>query len=276
MKKKTLLSLGVTAAVTAAAAPLFVLGKKTGIGPFAYLHDQDLSALPGNGPEYDFDSVLPMDSSPLEGKRVLVLGSSNVLGTSSMGSSVAEYLHKRFGCICTREAARGSTLCDLGPQSYVSRLKALDPAEPYDLVVCHLSSNDATKRLPLGSAGKKDVLGKTVAGGIRAVIDYVKETWGCPMVFFTNSYFTNDRYERMVRLLYDITEGTDVGVLDLWNDKNFNTISREEKELFMADAIHPTKAGYRNWWGPELERQLRRYLQRTEKKEEERQDGGQV
>lgn len=28
----------------------------------------------------------------------------------------------------------------------------------------------------------------------------------------------------------------------------------------MNDGIHPTKAGYRDWWGPEQERQLLEYL----------------
>ena len=29
-----------------------------------------------------------------------------------------------------------------------------------------------------------------------------------------------------------------------------------KKDLYMADRIHPTKAGYRDWWGPEIERQI--------------------
>ena len=28
----------------------------------------------------------------------------------------------------------------------------------------------------------------------------------------------------------------------------------------MHDDIHPTKAGYRDWWGPELETQLLAFL----------------
>ena len=29
----------------------------------------------------------------------------------------------------------------------------------------------------------------------------------------------------------------------------------------MKDTIHPYKAGYRDWWGPELEKQLCAYLE---------------
>lgn len=29
----------------------------------------------------------------------------------------------------------------------------------------------------------------------------------------------------------------------------------------MADGIHPTKAGYRDWWRPELKKQLIKYLE---------------
>ncbi len=28
----------------------------------------------------------------------------------------------------------------------------------------------------------------------------------------------------------------------------------------MKDEIHPYKAGYRDWWGPELEKQMLAYL----------------
>lgn len=48
--------------------------------------------------------------------------------------------------------------------------------------------------------------------------------------------------------------------LDIWTDESFNDISTDERDLYMYDNIHPTKAGYRDWWGPELERQLLAFL----------------
>ena len=44
---------------------------------------------------------------------------------------------------------------------------------------------------------------------------------------------------------------------DLWNDEEFNSISDEERKLYMADAIHSTQAGYLKWWTPVFEEYLR-------------------
>ena len=50
-------------------------------------------------------------------------------------------------------------------------------------------------------------------------------------------------------------------MLDLWSDDAFNNISEEQRALYMKDKIHPYKSGYRDWWGPELEKQLLAYLE---------------
>ncbi len=51
-----------------------------------------------------------------------------------------------------------------------------------------------------------------------------------------------------------------MGVLDLWSDDAFNAINDQQRALYMKDEIHPYKAGYRDWWGPELEKQMLTYL----------------
>lgn len=75
-------------------------------------------------------------------------------------------------------------------------------------------------------------------------------------MFFTGSHYNSDRYDAMVKRLYELKEKYGIGILDLWNDENFNQISDELRDLYMQDDIHPTKADYRDWWGPELEKQL--------------------
>ena len=45
-------------------------------------------------------------------------------------------------------------------------------------------------------------------------------------------------------------------MIDLWNDAAFNTITDSQKKLYMADPIHPTKAGYLLWWTPYIEAEL--------------------
>ena len=41
---------------------------------------------------------------------------------------------------------------------------------------------------------------------------------------------------------------------------DFNRITPQQRRRFMADEIHPTKAGYREWWTPVFERELARLL----------------
>lgn len=57
----------------------------------------------------------------------------------------------------------------------------------------------------------------------------------------------------MVTCLLELQEKWDIGVLDLWTDAEFNDTSDADRELYMYDDIHPTKAGYRVWWGAEME-----------------------
>lgn len=80
------------------------------------------------------------------------------------------------------------------------------------------------------------------------------------MVFYTNARFDSENYQAMVDRLYQIQEKWGIGILDLWSSEEFNSISKEQRVLYMKDAIHPYKAGYRDWWGPELERQMTEFL----------------
>ena len=48
---------------------------------------------------------------------------------------------------------------------------------------------------------------------------------------------------------------------DIHDHDGAESISEEQRALYMKDKIHPYKAGYRDWWGPELEKQLLAYLE---------------
>lgn len=39
-----------------------------------------------------------------------------------------------------------------------------------------------------------------------------------------------------------------------------NAISSSQRALYMIDDIHPSRAGYREWWTPVLEQYLYAYL----------------
>ena len=60
----------------------------------------------------------------------------------------------------------------------------------------------------------------------------------------------------MVEGLYQIAEKWNVTVIDLYSDEAFNDITEAERTLYMSDPIHPTKAGYREWWLPKFEEAL--------------------
>ncbi len=257
---------GISAA-TLAAAQMVILGVKGGIGPLGFLKKDHTPSLPGNAPAYDFSGIVPLENSPLKGKNVCVLGSSVVFGAASQQNAVGEYLAARFDCALTKEAVSGTTLADKTKNSYVRRLKNnLDPDAEFDLFICQLSTNDATARLPLGrisnSRSLNDFNISTVTGAMEYIICYAQQTWGCPVAFFTSSYYDSARYSAMVERIHALSEKWGIGVLDLYTPADFNNIPDADRKIYMSDKIHPTKAGYRDWWGPELERQLTEFLKR--------------
>ena len=88
------------------------------------------------------------------------------------------------------------------------------------------------------------------------IICYAKTTWDCDVMFYTGSRYDSRAYAKMVEQVLLLEEKWGIEVLDLWNSDEFNNIPTTDRKLYMNDDIHPTKAGYRNWWCPEIERQL--------------------
>lgn len=225
-------------------------------GPFMKLHDLKTANLPGNAPEYGISSIVPVENSPLKGKTIVFLGSSVTYGASSMGVSFADDLGAKYDCRIVKEAVSGTTLVDDGLDSYVSRLEKLD-TEQADFFVCQLSTNDATQKKSMGSiSADKDISSfdtQAVAGAMEYIIEYANEKWNCPVYFYTNSHYDSEAYAQMVNLLPKLQEKWGIRIIDLWNDADFNDISKEQRALYMADAIHPTQAGYLFWWLPKFE-----------------------
>lgn len=233
--------------------------------------DDDVKAAdPGNVSEYDVENVEALDNSPLKGMNILFLGSSVTHGDASVGISFADYIGKRDGVNVTKEAVGGTTLVDefsifaqIGKgdgNSYVARLKKVDTSKNFDAVVVQLSTNDAALGKEIGtvsdSMNKDNFDTKTVAGAMEYIIAYVEETWGCPVIYYSGAYYENAPYAEMTELLYDLMEKWGIGVIDLYNDTEFNNIAAEDYDFYMYDEIHPTKAGYLEWWTPAIEEQL--------------------
>ena len=226
-------------------------------GPFHGLHDLKTGKLPRNAPQYAPENQSRLKESGLTGKRIVFLGSSVTYGAASKGISFADYLAVRNGCECIKEAVSGTTLVDNGLDSYISRLNRLTFDDKVDIFVCQLSTNDATQKKPLGVAAEgfafDDFDTKTVAGSIEYIIAFAKKTYDCPVVFYTNPAYDSAAYADMVELLNKIAQKWDIVVIDMWNDDAFNNITAQQRSLYMADAIHPTQAGYLEWWTPYFE-----------------------
>ena len=205
-------------------------------------------------------------TNPLEGKTIIFLGSSVTAGSAAEDESFVEALAEWAGIIPVKEAVSGTTLVDQGEISYVRRLMTLDPTLRADAFVCQLSTNDASQDLPLGtmsdSVEPSAFDTHTVAGAIESIIAYAKTTWQAPVIFFTNTRYDSPRYGQMVDLLLQIQKKWDIGVIDLWHDPEMNAVSEADRARYMADDVHPSRAGSREWWTPVIERRLSQLLGR--------------
>lgn len=214
----------------------------------------------GNYGEYSLKNTSAVENSPIKDKTVIFLGSSVTYGYGSMGVSFADFLEKTDGIKAIKEAVSGTTLVDVKGNSYVSRMKTIDKNIKADAFVCQLSTNDATKEMPLGEISKSydisDFDTQTIAGAIEYIIAYAKTTWNCPVIFYTQAKYDSDHYAKMVDLLLEIQDKWDITVIDFWNDAEINYITEDQRKIYLIDHIHPTKAGYKEWWLPEFQESL--------------------
>ena len=92
------------------------------------------------------------------------------------------------------------------------------------------------------------------------MIAFAKQTWNCPVVFYTGTYYESAAYASMVKLLLDIRDKWDIGVIDLWNDAEMTALyGTELYSKYMRDAIHPTAFGYKEWWAPKFKEYIRNF-----------------
>ena len=77
--------------------------------------------------------------------------------------------------------------------------------------------------------------------------------------FFVYTMFAMEQAD-----LYELQDKWQIGIIDLYTDEVFNAIDKETYDLYMYDPIHPTKAGYAEWWMPKMESELIRILSESE------------
>ena len=178
----------------------------------------------------------------LQGKTVLFLGSSVTHGSAAGGVSFVDILKEKCGINCIKEAVPGTTLVDIDDGYYIARLKKVAPEQKPDLFVCQLSTNDAQRNFDINE----------IEQAISFILDQSKRTFGCPAVFYTGTYFESDEYSKMIDLLYELKERYDFYILDLYHDKDMQSVSEDDYAKYMKDKVHPTLSGYSEWWTPKF------------------------
>jgi len=203
----------------------------------------------------------------LAGKKMIFLGSSLTVGDG--GYSMCEYLTENHGCDITKWAISSTWLINRNDgTSYVERLaQNADTVDKCDFLICQLSTNGSN--IPMGEVSdsylSEDFDTNTIIGAIEYVIAKSKETWGCPVAFYTVAYHERSEYANWVSALYKVQEKwnkgrTYFGVIDLYTDEEFNDITEEQREAyFKPDGVHVTRKAYEEWWGPRFAEFLLEY-----------------
>ena len=214
MKKKILkitLSIVLILILAVGIGLTYLVGAVGGGGPFDFVWKNKLKKMPGNAEKYSLENIEPLENSPLGGKRICYLGSSVTLGLYSMDVSFADYISYRNGCEYVKEAVSGTTLVDNGKTSYIQRMKNnIGTDEKFDAFVCQLSTNDASKEMPMGelssSENLEDFDTQTITGAMEYIIVYAKQTWNCPVIFYTGTKYDSKQYQQMVDVLFELQD----------------------------------------------------------------------
>ena len=225
-----------------------------------------MNTIDGNDIQFSVAETTAFPPNLLTGKTFFFLGSSVTYGAGACAEGMGDFIAKRNGCICLKEAVSSTTLADLNEKSYVRRfenyINSNQRIRHVDGFICQLSTND--RSLPdfgiITDETKKDLTKfdkATTFGAIEYIIALCKQTWNCPIVFYTGSKFESETYETMIRGLKEIAKKWNITVLDLFYDKAFNAVSEDEYKLYMVDPVHPKRAGYREWWVPAFENCLK-------------------
>lgn len=210
----------------------------------------------GNSKKYSVTKT-EMESSNLVNNQIAFLGSSVTYGVGALGESFVDYLSKKDGICAFKDVVSGTTLIDNGSDSYIGRLERLPVLEKLTAFVLQLSTNDAiNEKENLGVISNDSNFDtQTVTGAIEYILNYVKQNWDCPIIIFSNPKFDSEFYGQMVKRVEDLRNKWKFNFLNLWDNDDFNYTGKE-RELYMIDAIHPTRAGYKLSWLPVIEEEL--------------------
>ncbi len=150
------------------------IGWKFNFGPFKALGEIRLKGMPGNSDAYDFSKKLSRwRTAPCRAKR-FCSSAPRSQTVPPRCTSPSRNIFCRTDGLHRHQGGRGRHHAVRHRQSsYIQRmLNNVDPDQQIDLVVCQLSTNDASKGMPLGDFG--DDTATITAGAIEYIIRYAK------------------------------------------------------------------------------------------------------
>jgi len=173
---------------------------------------------------------------------VIFLGSSIVYGAGASGVSFAEVMRDKLDLNMVKEAVSGTTLADVNEMSYVSRLKTLPTDIKPSLFICQLSTNDTNLKKVTDLVMTNQAL--------RFIIEYARDVYHCPIMFFTQPRYKTERYQTLVDMLYGLQHEYNFPILDFWNDETMRDPA--DFARYTTDNVHPNIEGYTEWWTPKF------------------------
>lgn len=224
---------------------------------------------------------IPKISSPLKGKKILVLGDS--ISTDSYHTPGVEswkkwasFLAEKCDFILTNDSihATGFVNANAG-DNLVTRVRNHTSSENYDMIVIFAGVNDHKGNVEFGD-NTTDT--STEYGAMKDVLNYLMNTFtGARIVAFTplqwsgkNVLFNNLNLEQWCDKMKEVYSYYSIPVLDLnrqggfrpWNS-NFNTkfgMLAQGPDGMVHDGLHPNQDWDNNYLAPQIKEFMERYI----------------
>ena len=134
----------------------------------------------------------------------------------------------------------------------------MDPKEDIDIFVCELPWADVNEDVEPGQVSETEDLESldttTTIGAMEYIAGYVRQTWNCPVMFFTSpTYENNDKYGALVQAVWQMKDKWGANRACAWFLLNTDI---DEIDEYMADSEHPTGKGYLEWLTTFVEEKL--------------------
>lgn len=105
-----------------------------------------MNTIDGNDIRFSVAETPVISPNVLTGKTFFFLGSSVTYGAGAHAEGMGDFIAKRNGCICLKEAVSSTTLADKDEKSYVRRfenyINSNQCVKHLDAFICQLSTND--------------------------------------------------------------------------------------------------------------------------------------